>query len=151
MLSNTVKTTLAAALLITGSAFAQEDDSGPVKYENAAYFTMTYVDFKPGKAERAFEIIREHFMKAGKASGTPGPKTLHFKTGEWDAAFIWKLENGPADLEWYRSPNDVKWMEALTKQEGGKEAVGKLMKEWSSLIARGSTTFGHWHMKPEKK
>ena len=150
MLSSTIKSTLAAALLITGSAFAQ-DNEGPVKFENAVYFTMTYLDFKSGKSERAFEILRENFMKAGKASGTPGPKILHFKTGEWDAAFIWKLENGPADLEWYRSPNDVKWMEALTKQEGSKEAVGKLMKEWSSLIARGSTNFGHWHKVPEKK
>ena len=150
MFSTTLKTTLAATFLISGAAFAQ-DDSGPVKYENAAYFSMTYVDFKPGKSERAFQIISDHFEKAGKASGTPGPKALHFKTGSWDAAFIWKLEGGPADLEWYRSPNDVKWMAALTEQEGGEEAVKKLMGEWSSLIARSSSTFGHWHIDPDKK
>ena len=143
-----ITTTLAATFLISGSTFAQ-DNEGPMKYENAEYFYMSYVDFKPGKSERAFTIIREHFEPAGKAAGTPGPKALHFKTGEWDAAFVWKLENGPADLEWYRSPNDVKWMEALTKQEGGEEAVGKLMKEWSSTIARSSTTFGHWHTPAE--
>lgn len=150
MLSSTVKTTLAAALFITGSAFAQ-DEGGPVKYENAVYFSMSNVDFKSGKAERAFEIIREHYMKASKAAGLPEPYALHFKTGEWDAAFIWKLENGPTDLEWYISPNDVKWMDALAKQEGGKEAAQKLMAEFSSLIARSSGTFGHWHKKPEKK
>jgi hypothetical protein len=150
MILSTIKSTIAAALVISGSAFAQ-DEGGPVKYENAEYFSMTNVDFKPGKAERAFEIIREHFMKASEAASLPEPYALHFKTGEWDAAFIWKLESGPADLEWYRSPNDIKWMEALAKQEGSKEAAGKLMEEWNSLIARSSGTFGHWHKKPEKK
>lgn len=151
MLPPTLKTTLAATLLISGSAFAQDDDSGPIKYENAVFFNMVNIDFKPGKSERAFTIIREHFMKAGKASGTPGPKTLHFKTGKWDAAFIWKLENGPVDLEWYRSANDVKWWAALAKQEGGDEAATKLMAEFNSLIARSSGTFGHWHFDPDKK
>lgn len=150
MLSSTIKSTLAATLLITGSAFAQ-DNEGPVKYENAVYFTMTIVDFKPGKAERAFEIISDHYMKASEVAGLPGPYQLHFKTGEWDAGFIWKLENGPADLEWYRSANDVKWMEALSKQEGGGKAAQKLMAEFNSLIARSKDTFGHWHQKPEEK
>ena len=150
MLPTTIKTTLAATLLIGGSAFAQDND-GPIKYENAAFFTMTYIDFKPGKSERAFTIIREHFMKAGKTAGVAGPKALHFKTGGWDAAFIWKLENGPADLEWYRDAGDVKWMKALEKQEGGKEAAGKLMKEYQSLVGRTNTTFGHWHFDPDKK
>lgn len=145
MLSRTLKTTLAATLFISGSAMAQDEDNGPVKYENATYFTMTYVDYKPGKSERAFTIIREHFAKAGKAAGLPGPYAMHFKTGSWDAAFIWKLENGPADLEWYRDAGDVKWMASMVKQEGSEEAAGKLMKEYQSTISHTSTTFGHWH------
>ena len=141
----------AAFTMFAVPASAQEDDGGPITQgDDARYVTSTVVKFKPGKRERAFEIIAEHFVPAGEAAGTPGPLgTIHFQTGEWDAIFVWNLEGGMADLEWYRSEDNIKWAAALAEQEGGEEAAGELMAEYRSLIAEAETNVGHYHAKSE--
>jgi hypothetical protein len=137
----------AALTMFAVPVSAQDDEEGPMTQgDDARYVSATYVKFKPGKRERAFEIIAEHFMPAGEKAGTPGPLgVIHFQTGEWDAIFVWKLEGGMADLEWYRSPDNIKWYAALAEQEGGKEAAGELMGEYRSLIAEAQTEVGHYH------
>ena len=143
---------VAAALSICAvPASAQEDEGGPMTQgDDAHYISSTMVKFKPGKRERAFEIISEHFMPAGEKAGTPGPLgVIHYQTGEWDALFVWDLEGGMADLEWYRSPNNIKWWAALAEQEGGEEAASELMGEYQSLIADAETDVGHYHAEKE--
>ena len=129
-------------------AAAQDDEGGPMTQgDDARYVSATMVKFKPGKRERAFEIIAEHFKPAGDAAGTPGPLgVIHFQTGAWDAIFVWNLEGGMADLEWYRSENDIKWWAALVEQEGGEEAAGELIAEYQSLIDEAETDVGHYHV-----
>jgi hypothetical protein len=118
--------------------------------DDAHYISSTLVKFKSGTRERAFEIISEHFMPAGEKAGTPGPLgVIHYQTGEWDAQFVWELEGGMADLEWYRSPNNIKWWAALAEQEGGEEAAGELMAEYRSLIDEAETDVGHYHADKE--
>ena len=118
--------------------------------DDAHYVSSTLVKFKPGKRERAFEIISEHFMPAGEKAGTPGPLgVIHYQTGQWDAQFVWDLAGGMADLEWYRSPNNIKWWAALAEQEGGEEAASELMGEYQSLIADAETDVGHYHAEKE--
>ena len=118
--------------------------------DDAHYISSTLVKFKSGKRERAFEIISEHFMPAGEKAGTPGPLgVIHYQTGEWDAQFVWELEGGMADLEWYRSPNNIKWWAALAEQEGGEEAASELMGEYRSLIDEAETDVGHYHADKE--
>ena len=143
---------VAAALsMFAVPASAQEDEDGPMTQgDDAHYIRSTLVKFKPGKRERAFEIIAEHFMAAGEKAGTPGPLgVIHYQTGDWDALFVWDLEGGMADLEWYRSPNNIKWWAALAEQEGGKEAASKLMAEYQSLVAKAKTDVGHYHAEKE--
>ena len=137
----------AALSLFAVPASAQDDEDGPMTYgDNARFVSATYVKFKPGKRERAMEIIADHFIPASKKAGTPGPLgVIHFQTGEWDALFVWKLEGGMADLEWYRSPDNIKWGAALAEQEGGKEAAGELMAEYRSLVAEAESDIGHYH------
>ena len=141
----------AALTMFAAPVSAQDDEEGPMTQgDDARYVSATYVKFKPGKRERAFEIIAENFMPAGEKAGTPGPLgVIHFQTGEWDAIFVWRLEGGMADLEWYRSPDNIKWYEALAEQEGGKEAAGELMAEYRSLIAEAQTEVGHYHATEE--
>jgi len=141
----------AALTVFAVPASAQDDEEGPITQgDDARYMSATYVKFKPGKRERAFEIIAEHFVPAGKAAGTPGPLgTLHFQTGEWDALFVWNLEGGMADLEWYRSEDNIKWAAALAEQEGGEEAAGELIAEYRSLVDEAETDVGHYHAKDE--
>ena len=141
----------AALSMFAVPASAQEDEDGPMTQgDDAHYISSTLVKFKPGKRERAFEIIAEHFMPAGEKAGTPGPLgVIHYQTGEWDALFVWDLEGGMADLEWYRSPDNIKWYAALAEQEGGEEAAGKLMGEYRSLIDEAETDVGHYHADKE--
>ncbi len=60
-------------------------------------------------------------------------------------AAIWELEGGPADLEWYRSPDNIKWNEALAEIAGGEEEAGAILNEWSSSIVDSMTNIGHYH------
>ncbi len=136
----------ASLLLFAASAQAQEDD-GPLKWgEDAKYVETSVVKFKAGKRERAMEIIAEYFAKATEKAGTPGPlMVIHMQTGRWDLAVVWELTGGTADLEWYRSPDNIKWAEALEEVAGGEEEAGAIMKEWSGSIADSMTNIGHYH------
>lgn len=142
----------AAFTMFAVPASAQDDDDGGpmTQGDDARYIEAVLVKYRPGKRERAMEIIAEHFAPAGAKAGTPGPLgTIHFQTGEWDALFVWSLEGGMADLEWYRSEDDVKWWAALAEQEGGEEAAEALWDEYIGLVAEAQSDVGHYHATEE--
>ncbi len=137
----------AALCLLATGAIAQDDDNGPMTQgEDAKYISVTHVRFHPGKRERAMELINEYFVKAGEKAGTAPPMLgIHYQTGKWDAAWVWVMEGGMADLEWYRSPDDMKWWAALVEIAGGEEEAGELWGEYISLVADAVTEVGHYH------
>jgi len=137
----------AAFTLFAVPASAQDDEGGPqTQGDDAHYISARLVKFKPGKRERAMEIIADHFKAAAEKAGLPGPLgTIHYQTGEWDALFVWDLEGGMADLEWYRSEDDLKWWAALVELEGGEDAAGELMAEYQSLVDKTEIDVGHYH------
>ena len=139
---------LAAVLVFSVPAVAQDDDEGPVSQgDDAKYLSITHVKFKPGQRESAMEMISEHFVPAGKKAGTPGPiMAIHYQTGKWDAAFIWEMAGGMADLEWYRSPDDIKWFAALAELEGGEDEAKAVWGDYLSKIASVHTDVGHHHV-----
>ena len=96
------------------------------------------VDYKPGKAGEAKEIIKK-FQSAAATAGTPTPLQYWFETGKYDMMIIWELEEGPADLEWSWSPNGVSWWKAFVAQEGSEEAAKSIQDEYSSLIASSTS------------
>ena len=146
ILSMSVKALLVLSLCFTSFAFAQDDEGGPqTQGDDAVYGRVLVVKFKPGMRADAMQIIAEHFMPAGKKAGLPAPRAFHFQTGEWDAAFTWKLEGGMKDLEWYSSPNNVKFMESLAEQEGGTDAANALWAKYYSMVADSRAEVGHWH------
>ena len=129
--------TFALSLGSTYAVAQDDDDGGPqTQGDDAVYLSITFVEYKAGKRSDAFQIIAEHFKPAGKKAGVRGPVAIHFQTGEWDAAFHWRLEGGMADLEWFVSPDNVKWMEALAEQEGSEEAAEAVIADYRSMIAR---------------
>jgi len=142
---------VAAALAMFAVPASAQEDEGPITQgDDAHYISATLVKFKTGKRERAMEIIADHFKPAGEKAGLPGPLgTIHFQTGEWDALFVWDLEGGMADLEWYRSEDDIKWWAALVELEGGEEAAGALWAEYQSLVDEAETDVGHYHAPTE--
>ena len=99
-----------------------------------------------GKREEAMEMIAEYFQPAGEKAGTSPPMlAVHFQSGKWDAMFIWELDGGVADLEWFRSPDDIKWFAALAELNGGPEAAAEIMERWSKSIDESETHIGHYH------
>lgn len=141
-----------ATLAFAVPAFGQDDDGGPVKQgDDAAYIQATAVKFKPGKRERAMELIAEYFVPASEKAGLAGPEmVLHMQTGRWDLVIVWNLEGGMADLEWYRSPDDIKWFEALSEIAGGEEEAGKIWGEYISTVADSISEVGHYHTGEEE-
>ena len=138
---------IAVAFFLGSSLAIAQDDEGPqTQGDDAVYVSVTFVEYKPGMRADALEIIAEHFAPAGEAAGTRAPLAIHFQTGEWDAAFHWRLMGGMADLEWYESPDNIKWMEALAEQEGGKTEAGELLAKYRSMVARSLTNVGHRHI-----
>ena len=138
----------AALFLVAVPAMAQDDDEGPITQgEDAKYLRITYVMFKPGQREAGMEIISENFVPATEKAGTSPPMlAIHFQSGKWDAAFIWALEGGMADLEWYRSPDDVKWFAALSELAGGPEEGAAVWQSFMDTVAEAQTEVGHHHV-----
>lgn len=146
LMSFSAKALVVLSLCFTGFAFAQDDDGGPqTQGDDAVYGRVVVVKYKPGMRSDAMQIISEHFMPAGEKAGTPAPWAFHFQTGDWDAAFTWKLEGGMKDLEWFTSPGNIKFMEALAEQEGGMEAANALFAKYYSMVADQKAEVGHWH------
>ena len=138
----------AALFLVAVPAMAQDDDEGPITQgDDAKYLRITYVMFKSGQREAGMQNLSEHLVPATEKAGTSPPMlAIHFQSGKWDAAFIWALEGGMADLEWYRSPNDVKWFAALSELAGGPEEGAAVWQSFMDTVAEAQTEVGQHHV-----
>lgn len=135
-----------AILFCATPAIAQ--DAAPAKRPDVEYVRVNYVAYKPDQRNEARRIIEDHFIPASQTAGTPGPTlTLHFQTGEWDAIFIWAMEEGTEELEWTQiTPNWVKWKAALDAQVGGEEEGSELLQRYTSTISHRKTEIAHHHV-----
>ena len=124
-------------IFVVLGAWAQEEVK-PAKYENVTWHRVVMVDYKPGQNARVKEIIKI-YEAAGAEAKTKGPEKYWFSTGEYDAMFIWTMDGGPSDMEWYRSDSNIKWRAAMVKQLGSEEAVNKLQEEFSSLVSSSTS------------
>jgi len=137
-----------ALFIFSVPAIAQDEDEGPqTQGDDAKYLSITHVKFKLGQRESAMELITEYFIPATEKAGTSGPiLAIHYQTGKWDAAYVWEMAGGMADLEWYRSPDDLKWFAALAELAGGEEQAGEIWADYLSKIAKAETEVGHHHV-----
>jgi hypothetical protein len=119
------------------AASQAQQENKPMRYENVAWKTITYVKFVAGKRNKALGIIRDHFMKAGQTAGTPGPTMYEMRSGKWDLVLVWDMKEGVESLTWERSPDGVAWFKALSEQEGGADKAQALYDEYNSLVAEG--------------
>ena len=139
---------VSALFLLSTAAFAQDDDGGPqTQGDDARYLSITVVDFKPGMRTEAMQMITDYFVPATEKAGTAGPMlAIHFQTGKWDAAFIWEMAGGMADLEWFTSPDDLKWRAALAEIAGGEDEADEIWASFQSKVASSVTNVGHHHV-----
>ena len=115
------------------------EEQKPKKFADVEYMSITYTDFKPGKVDRAMEIITDHYFPASKAAGTQVPYIIRLQSGEWDMATAWTLKDGYSSMEWDVSAEGIKWMEAFNKQEGTEKSK-ELRDEFNILIQRSNTS-----------
>ncbi len=123
--------------------FVQAQEMKAKKYDNPEWKSIGFIKFKSGKVDRAKEIIKNYYMKAGEKAGTPGPAMLiDLKTGEWDMMVLWDMKGGIEEMNWEMSPNDVKWMTAMNDIAGGGDKAKTIMDEFSSLVDRETSYIG---------
>ena len=134
-----------AVAAIPGAALAEHHEEGPTIRENADYLSIIMVDIKPGKRDRAEEIIEDYFEKASEAAGTQQPHLVHLQTGSWDFIVAWDMKDGPVELTYTSNPDGQKWFKALAELTGGEEQAQALWDEYQSLIARSTRMIGHHH------
>ncbi|MAP53901.1 hypothetical protein [Altibacter sp.] len=134
--------TLAALILCCGSVL-QAQEMKVKKYDNPEWVRMAYVKFKPMMKEKAQAIIKDYFMKADMNLGNTGPMSFEMASGEYDMLVIFPLEEGIETLNYEMSPDDVKWMNEMSKLTGGMDkAMAKLQEfysyvaDWDSELAR---------------
>ncbi len=129
-------------LLTSASVHAQQGMKAK-KFDNPQWKRVEFVKFKSDKYPRAKELIKDYYAKAGQRSGTPGPSLLvDLVTGEWDMMLVWDMKEGIEEMNWEMSPNDVKWMTAMTEVAGGADKAKAVMDEFSSLIVRDTRYIG---------
>jgi hypothetical protein len=136
----------AAIALGQTTATAQTAPAFPTKAEKVTgvrYLVIETIEAKPGA--RLWEIISKHYMPAAKAAGVPNPQVYHVETGVPRTIIISELKGGPGDLEWQYTADDIKWMNALAKQEGGQDKAMALIKEYNDSIARRTRDIVHMH------
>src|SRR6476619_3780985 len=108
------KTILNAALIVLFSSLISANSRAQMqakKYDNPKWKSITFIQFKEGKMDRAKEIISNYFEKAAAKAGTPTPSMVsELVTGEWNMMVVWDMKGGLDALNWQTSPDDVKWM-----------------------------------------
>ena len=128
---------VAAATLIGSAAQQDEMPRTPKRFENVRWYEIVHIDFKPQYTEEAIQLVHDHFAKAGKAAGFEGVRLFEYATGgEWDLTMLFPMEGGPSDMEWEVSPDNLKWMDALARQEGSFEAAKELIDKYHTMVQR---------------
>ena len=128
-----------AAPLAAGSAMAQ---TATPELSKVNWYRVEMIKWKPGKGERAHEII-ELFEKADVEAGMKGVIDIHMNTGEWDSVVAFPMTNGIAQMGWASNPEDKKWEAIFARQVGGEDKAKALYEEFESLIANRQRHVGH--------
>jgi hypothetical protein len=137
LMVRTVVAGLALVALAGLGPAAQEETPQPSKYTNVKWYEITNVDYYPAKAEKALELVFDHFVPAVRAAGIEAPRIMEYATGgEWDLTVIFPLKEGPSEMEWELSPDGAKWIAALVEHLGGMEEFEKLMEDYHSMVHR---------------
>ncbi|MFB6317990.1 hypothetical protein [Saccharicrinis sp. FJH54] len=119
-------------------AYSQDESPKPEKWKDVTWHEVVMVKYQAGTFKRVNEIL-DMYKKAGKNAMVEGPKIYWLVSGEYDAMFIWHLEKGPADLEWRRTEDGIKWWNAFIEVVGSKEKADELSKEYSSYIINSTS------------
>ncbi|NBB72694.1 MAG: hypothetical protein GVY35_03330 [Bacteroidetes bacterium] len=114
----------------------------PQRYENVTWNGVSLIDYKPGKKDRAMEIVSNYFIPAYKEVGIPVASAIELQTGPWDILLIGHMEDGPSMLTWETSPQEVRVQAAMLEIVDDQEEMQAIVDEYQSLIDRSTAHFG---------
>ena len=110
------------AMFIKPVSTQAQADMVAKKYENPRWKNVVLIDYKPGKFNRARQIIMDYYVKANEKAGVSGPSlVVELHTGSWDMMAVWDMKEGIESMNWDVSPDNVKWREALNEIAGGAD------------------------------
>jgi len=133
--------TLAALGLTIPAAPAIADNHAP-ELSEVDWYRVNMIKWKPGKAERAHEII-EMFEKVDAALGRNDVVDIHMNTGAWDSIVAMPMRQGIAAMGWKENPEGKKWEAEFVKQAGGEANAKAIWEEFDSLVATRERHIGH--------
>lgn len=133
-------TAIALGLAIPAAPVLAQD--AEPELANLDWYRVNFIKWKPGKGERAHEII-EMFEKVDSALGHNDVIDIHMGTGEWDSIVALPMRQGIAAMGWKDNPEGKKWEAEFMRQVGGEEKAKALWEEFDSLIARRQRHIGH--------
>ncbi|MGB8704299.1 MAG: hypothetical protein WCD31_04665 [Gillisia sp.] len=113
------------------------------KYNNPQWYKIEHIQFVAGKADDAKKIIKDYFHAASDKAGTPNPvMEINLASGEYDYLVIWKMQDGVEELNWQNSPDDIKWIKALSDMTGGQDKAMELYGKFMADIKSVKTEIG---------
>lgn len=141
-LTTAVLAAVATFLILPDALAAQEEMPEGEKREDATYYEIFQIDFKPGKQDTALALFEQHAMPAYRESEYPPPEMmLVHQSGSWDLTVIYEFQRGPSTLAWEITPERASYQRHLVKQAGGPEQAREMSETYNSFVAREKITF----------
>ena len=128
---------LAVGSMMFQAAVADDELPKASKYENASWYEMLLIKFKPGKEWAANEFIAKHWVVVDAEVGRANVG-YDVEFGKWDQVVFFPLDD-PADIAWEMTPGDEKWFAAFVEHAGSLDEAYKLFDEWNALVAETET------------
>lgn len=135
-----LKILLAGLFLMSAMQYASAQEMTAKKYENPNWVQMVYVKFKPMKKDPAMKVVEEYFVKADQNAGLNPPTVYHFATGNYDMLVVWEMKEGVETLNYEMTPDDVKWMQEMSKIAGGQDKAMSKLEEFYSYVDKWETS-----------
>ena len=109
-------------LFCVSAAYAQEGEGLQAKkFEDVEWYSQSLFKFNPTKYDSALIVLKNHLVPAAKEAGLD-MQVYSYMTGEWQVKLLFRLDEGPGELEWEVPPKYVDLVNYLNTQEGGNKA-----------------------------
>ena len=109
---------------------------------NKDWYSVVYIDFKPGKTGEAMKLIKE-FIAVDKALGRTPPMMMRMNSGPYDVMVVFPMRDGIAAMGWKDNPESDKWDAKLAERLGGEDKVKEHWDKYNALVASASSQIAH--------
>ena len=131
-----VNPTTPDSVVLSSHRFKQSSEAN--SDDQAQWYVVAYVKFKPGAAHEARQIISEHFSPVDRALNRTA-LSFDFHVGEWDRVVYFQMNDVASQLAWMPGPMMASWLEHFYRRAGGKDNGDGICKRYNELVERCKT------------